>query len=72
MRSLLELIVSRADKIMRAMMWVHLELMVWSADMIMRGSSTDRKTEMTTISIRVVLFASLCRLFSFPVPGFDA
>ena len=32
--------------------------------MIMSGSSTAKKTEITTINIRVVLLASRCLLFS--------
>ena len=32
--------------------------------MTMSGSSTAKKTEITTINIRVVLFASRCLLFS--------
>ena len=35
--------------------------MVWSAAMVDRGNSTARKTAITTISIMVVLLASLCR-----------
>ena len=36
--------------------------MVWSAVMVESGSSTARKTAITTISIMVVLLASRCRL----------
>ena len=42
--------------------------MVWSAVMVESGSSTARKTAITTISIMVVLYASLWRLLSrFPL-----
>ena len=38
----------------------HLEDIVCSAVMVESGSSTARKTAITTMSIMVVLFASLC------------
>ena len=38
--------------------------------MTMSGSSTAKKTEITTISIRVVLFASRCLLFSLRMVKF--
>ena len=50
---------------------MYLELMVCRADMNMRGSSTAKKTEMTTINISVVLFASLCLLFSLRIHDDD-
>ena len=38
--------------------------------MTMSGSSTAKKTEITTINIRVVLFASRCLLFSLRMMRF--
>ena len=45
-------------------LFFHLEEMVWSSVITMRGLSTDRNTAITTISIMVVLYASRCRLLS--------
>jgi hypothetical protein len=43
---------------------IYLDEIVCRAVMTMRGISTERKTPMTTMSIMVVLLASLCLLFS--------
>ena len=40
--------------------------------MTMSGSSTAKKTEITTINIRVVLLASRCLLFSLRMVKFTA